>query len=226
MDEHRWTEVDRYIEDLLAAPDPVLDEVLSACEAAGLPPHNVSPAQGKLLMLLAQLCGARRILEIGTLGGYSAIWLARALPPDGKLVTLEADPRHAATARANIARAGLAARVELHLGPALDSLPRLAAEGAGPFDLVFIDADKPNNPAYLDWAIRLARPGTLIVADNVVRGGAVIDAASTDPSVQGIRRFNERLAAEPRLSATAIQTVGCKGYDGFALALVTADPRG
>ena len=169
---------------------------------------------------LARISGARRILEIGTLGGTSTIWLARALPADGRLVTLEADPTHAAVARANIAAAGLAGRVELRQGPALQLLPGIAADGLGPFDLVFIDADKPNNPHYLDWALRLARPGTVILADNVVRDGAVLDAAGTDARVQGVRRFAEMLAAEPRLAATAMQTVGAKGWDGFVLAVV------
>jgi predicted O-methyltransferase YrrM len=165
--------------------------------------------------------GARRILEIGTLGGYSTIWLARALPPDGRLISLEADPRHAEVARANIARAGLAEVVEVQVGIALETLPLLAAEGGEPFDFAFIDADKENNTEYFAWALRLSRPGSLIVVDNVVRGGNVIDAASRNPDIQAVRRFNDHLAAEPRVSATAIQTVGSKGYDGFALALVT-----
>jgi len=223
MTQERWTAVDQYIGDLLLPPDPELDAALQASVAAGLPQINVSPAQGKLLQLLAQLQGARAILEIGTLAGYSTIWLARALPPGGRLVTLEAEPKHAEVARANIARAGLAAVVDLRLGPALETLPRLAAEGQGPFDLIFIDADKQSTAEYFGWALRLARRGSLIVVDNVVRNGAVVDADSTDPGIQGIRRFNEVLAAERRVSATAIQTVGSKGYDGFALALVTAD---
>jgi predicted O-methyltransferase YrrM len=221
MHDDTWAAVDDYFNALLIPPDPALHAALAASDAAGLPPAHVAPNQGKLLYLLARLMGARAILEIGTLGGYSTIWLARALPPGGRIVTLEADPAHAAVARENLARAGLRDVVELRLGPALETLPRLAAEGRGPFDMIFLDADKPNNPAYLDWALRLARPGTLIVADNVVRGGAVLDAAG-DASVQGIRRFAARLAAEPRLSATAIQTVGGKGYDGFVLALVEA----
>ncbi|WP_341529115.1 O-methyltransferase [Nostoc sp. UHCC 0302] len=204
-------------------PDPALDAALEASATEGLPPHNVSPNQGKLLLLLAQIHRANSILEIGTLGGYSTIWLARALPTDGRLITLEADPKHAEIARANIARAGLAKVVDLRLGRALDTLPQLAAEGCGPFDLIFIDADKPSNPDYFAWALKLSRRGTLIIADNVVRNGAVIDAASSDLSVQGVRRFNELLAIEPRVSATAIQTVGSKGYDGFAIAIVTAD---
>jgi predicted O-methyltransferase YrrM len=220
----QWTAVDRYITDLFVPPDPALDAALRASAAAGLPSHNVSANQGKLLLLLARALGARTILEIGTLGGYSTIWLARALPADGHLITLEADPDHAKVARANIARADLADVVELRLGRALDTLPQLAAEGRGPFDLIFIDADKPNNPGYFAWALKLSRRGSLIIADNVVRNGAVVDAASGDPSVQGVRRFNELVAAEPRVSATTIQTVGSKGYDGFTMALVTADP--
>ncbi|NYI08312.1 O-methyltransferase [Allostreptomyces psammosilenae] len=217
----RWTEVDDYFNGLLVPPDPVLEEVLAASEAAGLPPHQVAPNQGRLLNLLARLQGARRILEIGTLGGYSTIWLARALPVGGRLVSLEADPRHAEVARANIWRADLSGVVEIRTGPALESLPRLVEEGYGSFDVVFIDADKPNNPEYLAWALRLTRPGSLIIGDNVVRGGEVVDPDSTDPGVRGVRRFTELMAAEPRLSATALQTVGAKGYDGFAIALVT-----
>jgi predicted O-methyltransferase YrrM len=224
MSQDLWTAVDGYITGLLVPADPALDAALEASAAAGLPAINVAPNQGKLLMLLAQLQGARSILEIGTLGGYSTIWLARALPAGGRLVTLEANPEYAGVARSNLARAGLAEVVEVRVGPAAESLPRLAEEGAGPFDVVFIDADKPSTPEYFGWALRLARRGTLIVVDNVVRDGAVIDAGSEDPAVQGIRRFNEMAAAEPRVSATAIQTVGSKGYDGFALALVTADP--
>ena len=223
MTQERWTAVDEYIGGLLLQPDPALDAALTDSAAAGLPPINVSPAQGKLLQLLARLQGARAILEIGTLAGYSTIWLARALPPGGRLITLEAEPKHAEVARANIARAGLSDVVELRLGPALETLPRLAAEGRGPFDLIFIDADKQSTAEYFAWALRLARRGSLIMVDNVVRNGAVADADSADPSIQGIRRFNEVLAAEGRVSATAIQTVGSKGYDGFALALVTAD---
>jgi predicted O-methyltransferase YrrM len=199
----------------------VLEAALAASSAAGLPPHDVSPLQGRFLELLARLQGARAILEIGTLGGVSTISLARALPAGGRLVTLEANAAYAGVARANIARAGLGELIEVRVGPALDTLPAIAAEGAGPFDLVFIDADKRSNPEYLEWALRLTRVGSLIVADNVVRGGAVADTAGNDPSVVGVRRFLDLVAAEPRLSATAIQTVGEKGYDGFALALVT-----
>jgi predicted O-methyltransferase YrrM len=220
MSEDQWTAVDRYLTDLFVPSDPALDTALQTSAAAGLPPINVSPNQGKLLQLLARVQGARNILEIGTLGGYSTIWLARALPAGGRLITLEAEPRYAGVARANIARAGLTDVVELRLGLALETLPQLAAEGRGPFDLIFIDADKPSIPEYFAWALKLSRRGSLII----VRKGAVIDAASDDPSVQGVRRFNELLAAERRVSATAIQTVGSKGYDGFAIALVTADP--
>ncbi|MEH1940386.1 MAG: O-methyltransferase [Nostoc sp.] len=222
MTQEQWTAVDRYFTDLLVPTDPALDAALQSSAAAGLPPHNVSPNQGKLLLLLAQIQRARSILEIGTLGGYSTIWLARALPSDGRLITLEADPKHAEVARANIAHAGLSDIVDLRLGQALTTLPQIAAEGHI-FDLIFIDADKPNNPDYFAWALKLSRRGSTIVADNVVRNGAVIDPSSSDPSVQGVRRFNQLLASEPRVSATAIQTVGSKGYDGFAIAIVTAD---
>ncbi|MDP9293942.1 MAG: O-methyltransferase [Actinomycetota bacterium] len=221
MTQERWTAVDRYVTELLVPDDPAL-ETRRASAAAGLPPHEVSPSQGKLLELLARLQGARTILEIGTLGGYSTIWLARALPADGHLITLEADTGYAEVARANLGRAGLADVVELRAGPALDTLPRLAAEGRGPFDLIFIDADKASNPEYLGWALELSRRGSLIVADNIVREGTVLDADSGDPVVRGVRRFLELLAAEPRVSATAIQTVGAKGHDGFAIALVIA----
>src|SRR6516165_4797571 len=187
MTQEQWTAVDRYLTDLLVPPDPALDAALQASAAAGLPPIHVSPNQGKLLQLLARVQGARSILEIGTLGGYSTIWLARALPAGGRLLTLEADPRHAAVARANLARAGVADVVELRPGPAQETLPQLAAEGRGPFDLIFIDADKPSYPDYLAWALRLSRRGSLIIADNVVRNGAVIDPASADSRVQGVR---------------------------------------
>ena len=221
-----WTSVDEYIASLLIPPDPVLDAAVEASQAAGLPPIAVSPPQGKLLYLLALAQQARSILEIGTLGGYSSIWLARALPPEGRLVTLEVNATHAEVARANIARAGMAAQVDVRLGPALETLPRLAAEGAGPFDLVFIDADKPGYPHYWPWALRLSRRGTLIVADNVVREGAVADASSADPNVQGVRRYLECVAAEPGVTGTVIQTVGSKGYDGLSLAVVTTDRTG
>jgi predicted O-methyltransferase YrrM len=218
MTETVWRDVDLYIADRLVPADPVLDAVLAANAAAGLPPHDVSPPQGKLLNLLARMAGARRILEIGTLGGYSTIWLARALPDGGTVVTLEADPAHAEVARENFVRAGLTDRIDLRTGRALDTLPTLA--GGPLFDLIFIDADKPSNPDYLVWSLRLSRPGTVIVADNVVREGAVADAGSDDPSVRGVRRFFNLMEAEPRLDATAIQTVGAKGYDGFAIAVV------
>jgi predicted O-methyltransferase YrrM len=220
MSQELWTSVDRYITDTLIPADPVLEAALTASTDAGLPPIAVAPNQGKWLMILAQIVGAQSILEMGTLGGYSTIWLARALPPDGSLVTLEADPKHAEVARANIALAGFADKVEVRLGKALETLPEIAAEGLSPFDFIFIDADKGNYPGYLEWALKLSRPGTLIIADNVVRDGAVIDAANPDPAVQGVRRMNEIIASEPRLSATAIQTVGSKGYDGFAIAIV------
>lgn len=223
MSEDVWTEVDRYITDLLVPADSALDGALVASDAAGLPRIAVSPAQGKQLNLLARLMGARKILEIGTLGGYSTIWLARALPADGRLITLEADPKHAEVARANFARAGLGHVIELRPGRALETLPKLIAEGSGPFDLIFIDADKENIPAYFSASLELARKGSLMIVDNVVRNGAVIDAESTDSMVQGVRAFNRILSEEPRVSATAIQTVGSKGYDGFAMVLVTAD---
>ncbi len=223
MTQAQWTAVDRYFTDLLVPADPALDAALAAAAAAGLPPINVAPNQGKLLHLLAQTCGARRILEVGTLAGYSAIWLARALPANGALITLELDPRHAAVARNNLAQAALTAQVEVRVGAALDLLPQLVAEQVTPFDLVFIDADKVNTAEYFGWALQLTRRGSLIIVDNVVRDGAVIDDTSDDASVQGVRRFNAALAAEPRVSATALQTVGSKGYDGFALALVVAD---
>ncbi|MGH2557579.1 MAG: O-methyltransferase [Thermomicrobiales bacterium] len=223
MAQDQWTAVDRYFVEMFVPPDPALNAALQASAEAGLPPHNVAPNQGKLLFLLAKIHGARSILEIGTLGGYSTIWLARALSAAGRLVTLEADPKHAGVARANIDRAGLAGVVEIRVGRAVETLPRLAAEGVGPFDLIFIDADKPSNAEYLAWSLKLSRPGTLIVADNVVRNGAVLDTTSSDLNVQGVRRFNEALANEPRLNATAVQTVGSKGYDGFAIALVTDD---
>src|SRR5579859_3734278 len=220
MDKELWAEVDQYLVEHLIPADPALESAREANAAAGLPAIDVSPVQGKLLHLLARMQRAERILEIGTLGGYSTIWLARALPPQGRLVTLEFEAKHAAVARENIARAGLASQVQIYEGAAATSLERLHAEGTAPFDLIFIDADKRNNPVYLEWSLRLSRPGALIVVDNVVRDGAVIDGKSEDADIQGVRRFFEMLAQEPRLSATAIQTVGSKGYDGFVLALV------
>ena len=213
-----WSAVDAYIADQLIEPDPVLDQALAANAAGGLPPHDVAPNQGKLLHIFALMTGARRVLEIGTLGGYSTIWLARAVADGGTVVTLEANPAHARIATANIAAANLAQVVDLRIGPALESLPQLANEP--PFDLIFIDADKPNNPFYLAWALKLSRPGTVIIGDNVVRGGAVTDPHSADASVQGVRRFFDLIKDEPRLTATALQTVGTKGWDGFVIALV------
>lgn len=224
MSQELWSSVDAYISDVLVRPDPVLEAALDASRAAGLPPINVAPNQGKFLLVLARALGARVILEIGTLGGYSSIWLARALPPGGRLITLEADARYAEVARTNIAKAGLSGVVAVRVGPAQESLPALIAERHEPFDLIFIDADKQSYPEYLTWSLELARPGSVIVADNVVRDGEVINSATGDPNVQGVRRFNEMVAAEPRLLSTAIQTVGVKGYDGFAIALVTAGP--
>jgi predicted O-methyltransferase YrrM len=217
----RFAAVDRYAADLLVPVDPALESALAASAAAGLPAHDVSPLQGRLLELLARMCGARRILEVGTLGGYSTICLARALDPGGRLVTLEIDPGRAEVARSNIAGAGLAGLVDVRVGPALETLARLSAEGGAPYDFVFLDADKQRTPDYLAWALRLTERGGVIVADNVVRGGALADAASDDPRVRGVRRFHELLAAEPRVRATTIQTVGAKGHDGFTLALVT-----
>jgi predicted O-methyltransferase YrrM len=225
MESPQWTAVDNYITDLLVPPDPLLDAILAESTTAGLPPIAVSPNLGKLLHLLARLVPARRVLEIGTLAGYSTIWLARALPEGGQVVTLEADPRHAEIARANFARAGLSQVIDLRLGRALDTLPQIAAERQPPFDLIFIDADKVNTSEYFDWALRFSRTGTLIVVDNVVRSGAVADPKTADANVQGMRRFFVRLASERRVDATAMQTVGSKGYDGLAVALVK-DPAG
>ncbi len=220
MTENNWQEVDDFIADIFIHPDPALDAALVASKEAGLPAIEVSPNQGKLLMLLVKMVSAKRILEVGTLGGYSTIWLARALPAGGKLITLEAERKHAEVARKNIANAGLARKVEVRVGPALDTLTKLEGEGAGPFDFVFLDADKRNNSAYFDRALRLSRKGTAIVADNVVRWGAITDDSSSDPSVRGVRSFMEIIAREKRVSATAVQTVGAKGHDGFALAVV------
>jgi predicted O-methyltransferase YrrM len=222
MSEKVWDAVDDFIAGHLVEDDPALQAAIEASEAAGLPSINVAPNQGKLLMLLARAIGARKILEIGTLGGYSTIWLARALLPDGRLVTLEANPDYAKVAHANIARAGLEGLVEIRVGRALDTLPSLAAEA--PFDLIFIDADKPSTPGYFQWAVRLARLGSLIVVDNVVREGAILDGASEDPNVLGMRRFFELAATDKRVSGTAIQTVGHKGHDGLAVLLITATP--
>lgn len=226
MNREQWTAVDHYIADRLVPSDDALSAALEASDSAGLPAINVSPAQGKFLMLLARIQGARNILEIGTLGGYSTIWLARALPAGGRLVTLEADAKHASVARANLERAGLAGVVEVREGPALETLPQLIAEDGDPFDLIFIDADKPNTPDYVALALKRSRPGSVIVVDNVVRGGDLIDAERMDAGIQGIRRLYDMLAADSRLTATAMQTVGGKGYDGFAIALVTGTDAG
>jgi len=220
VNQEQWNEVDRYITEKLVPSDAALVAALEANAAAGLPSIDVAPNQGKLLHLLALTKGARRILEIGTLGGYSTIWLARALPASGHLITLEVEPTHAQVARKNLERAGFSDVVEVRLGPAAESLAQLHAEGVEPFDLIFIDADKRSISVYLDWALKLARRGTLIIMDNVVREGAIVDAENTDPAVQGVRTMFDRMAAEPRLSATVIQTVGTKGYDGFAMAVV------
>ena len=217
MSQKLWTHVEEYVDGLLIPPDPILDAARKASTAAGLPEIAVSPGQGKFLHLLARMQGAKRILEIGTLGGYSSIWMARALPVDGRLVTLEFEPKHFEVAKENIARAGLSGRVDQRLGPALETLPVLASEGLGPFDFVFIDADKENCAPYFTWAVRLSRPGTVIVVDNVIRDGKVADAKTKDSRAQGIRRLNEAVAAEPRVMATTQQTVGSKGYDGFTL---------
>jgi len=219
--QQRWTAVDSFINDKLVGPDPALDGALEAGAAAGLPPIAVSPSQGKLLHLLAEAIQAHTVLEIGTLAGYSTIWLARALGPGGRLITLEANASYAEVARANIARAGLQDIVELRLGAALDTLPKLVAENPDPFDLIFIDADKQSSPDYFTFALELSHPGSLIITDNVIRDGALVDPASDDPAVEGSRRLHAMLQAEQRVSATTIQTVGSKGYDGFTLALVT-----
>ncbi len=221
MGQDQWTAIDRYITGALLPHDEALEAALAASDAAGLPAIAVAPNQGRMLELLARSIGARNILEIGTLGGYSTIWLAKALPADGRLISLEFDPRHAQVARSNIARAGFSGQVEVRVGRAIDNLPVIESEGRGPFDLVFIDADKPSNPDYFAWALKLTRPGSLIIVDNVVRAGAVADAASQDPMVLGVRRMNAMIAAEPRVLATAVQTVGSKGHDGFAMILVT-----
>ncbi|HEV2756624.1 MAG TPA: O-methyltransferase [Actinomycetota bacterium] len=220
MDTGAWSAVEDYVAALLVPRDEILDGALDASAAAGLPPHQVSAPEGKLLHLLASIRGARTILEIGTLGGYSTIWLARALPPDGRLVTLEAEPLHAEVARANLAAAGLGERVEVRAGNALGSLRELEDEGAGPFDFVFVDADKKSNPLYLEAVLRLTRPGSVVVADNVVRGGSLARGDTGDATIAGLRRFLEMIAADARLTATVVQTVGSKGHDGFLLAVV------
>jgi predicted O-methyltransferase YrrM len=229
MDQTLWSDVDDFLSSLFVGEDAALSGALQRSAAAGLPAINVSPPQGKLLYLLARMVGARRILEIGTLGGYSTIWLARALPADGKVITMEYEPKHAEVARENFEAAGLSDKIELRLGRAIETLPQLEHEAAGPFDLVFIDADKPSTPDYFEWSLKLTRPGGVIVVDNVIRRGAIVDAAAARDgsdgereNIQGVRRFLELAAAEPRVSVTAIQTVGGKGYDGFALALVVS----
>ncbi len=219
--QEQWAAVDEYVAGLLAPHDAAMEAALEASEAAGLPAIQVSPPQGKLLYLLSRSIGARTILEFGTLGAYSTIWLGRSLPEGGRLVTLEADSAFAEVARENIARAGLEGAVDLRVGPALDVLPELHSEDAGPFDITFIDADKENSPAYFAWALEHSRPGGLIVADNVVRDGSLADSESEDLKVQAQRRLHEMVAAEGRVAATTIQTVGGKGYDGFTVALVT-----
>ncbi|MCL2452897.1 MAG: O-methyltransferase [Alphaproteobacteria bacterium] len=224
MSETVWTAVDHYIDGLLIPADPALEAALDDSKNVGLPSIQVTPAQGKFLHLLARIQGARKILELGTLGGYSTIWLARSLPKDGRLITVEYEPKHAEVARHNILRASLEALVDIRISAALEALPKIIAEGAGPFDLIFIDADKKNIPAYFEFALKLSKPGSVIIVDNVVRDGKVIDAATSNPDIQGVRLFNEKLAAEPRVSATTLQTVGAKGYDGFTLALVTSAP--
>jgi len=216
MNSEQWRAVDDYLNDLVIGPDEALDAAVASVAAQGLPPIAVPPTHGKLLNLISRIHGARRVLEIGTLAGYSTIWLGRALPADGELITLEADEKHARIASANIGRAGLADRVEVRVGLALDTLPTLT----GPFDLFFIDADKQHNPEYFEWALRLSRPGSVIIVDNVVRGGGVVDAASTDPAIVGTRRLGALIAGEPRVSATMVQTVSGKSYDGFCLAVV------
>lgn len=223
MSQEPWKAVDDYLTSLFVPDDPALTAVLTESEAAGLDPISVSPMQGKLLNLLVQLKGARRILEIGTLGGYSTIWMARALPEGGKLISLELQEHHAAVARKNVERAGLGEKVEIRVGAALDSLKALEAEGAAPFDLIFIDADKENIPGYYDGAMKLSRNGTLLIVDNVIRGGAVLEVDSDDVSIQGVRRFNELVAKDSRVTTSTVQTVGSKGYDGFAMVLVKGD---
>jgi predicted O-methyltransferase YrrM len=220
MSEQLWTDVDSYIAEKLIPADPLMDAVLAANQAGGLPAIDVSAAQGRFLELLVRMTGARTILEIGTLGGYSTLWMARALPAGGRVVTLEVSPKHADVARQNFERAGLSAIIELRVGPALDSLPGIERDSLGPFDLVFIDADKPGNRGYLEWAVKLSRPGTVIVLDNVIRDGKVIRTDGADRSVEGARDGFDFIGGHPRLTATALQTVGAKGYDGFAVALV------
>jgi predicted O-methyltransferase YrrM len=222
MNQKVWEAVDQYLDKMLIPPDSTLKDALATASKAKLPAIQVSSVQGKLLHLLVHIMGARNILEIGTLGGYSTIWMARALPEGGRIITLEADPRHAEVARKNFERSGVANKVELRLGKALDTLPQVAADGRGPFDMFFIDANKSNMPEYFEWSLKLARAGSVIIADNVVREGAVLDAKSKDADIQGVRRFLGMVGKERRVSGTALQTVGTKNYDGFALVLVTS----
>jgi caffeoyl-CoA O-methyltransferase len=220
MDTNIFSSVDNYISQLLLAPDPVLANAEAAIQASGIPAISVSPNQGKFLHILARLCQAKKILEIGTLGGYSTIWMARALPENGKLITLEIEPTHAAVAQKNIDQAGLKNMVDIRIGKAIDLLPQLEANGAGPFDMIFIDADKPPYAEYFQWAVKLSRPGTLIVTDNVIREGKVLDLHNDDPMVAGARRFNQALAASKAVTSTIIQTVGSKEHDGMAISIV------
>jgi predicted O-methyltransferase YrrM len=220
VNQQLWSDVDQYFAEAMIPADPALEGALAASAEAGLPTISVAPNQGKLLHLLVRIQGARSILEIGTLGGYSTIWLARALPEDGRLITLEADPKHAEVAGRNIAAAGVADRVDLRVGPALDTLPKVDAEGLGPFDFIFVDADKASIPDYFAWALKLSRPGTVVVIDNVVRGGNVVQADSQSADVQGIRRLHEQLKTERRVDATTLQTVGSKGWDGLTIAVI------
>jgi predicted O-methyltransferase YrrM len=220
MSQDTWSAVDHYISDVLGLADDTLESAQKACDEAGLPQIAVSVPQGKLLYLLARIGGAKRILEVGTLGGYSTIWMARALPPDGKLITIEIDPKHAEVARANLDRAGFKDLAEVRVGPAIKELPKIAQENEGPFDFIFIDADKPSIPDYFAWSLKMSRAGSVIIVDNVVREGAVIDAESKDEAVRGVRRLNDMLAAEDRVTSTTIQTVGTKGYDGFTMIFV------
>ena len=222
MGQEVWEAVDKFLDKMMIPHDSALEDALAAAAAAKLPAIQVSSVQGKFLQLLARILGARNVLEIGTLGGYSTLWMARALPEGGRIITLEADPKHADVAKKNFARAGVESKVELRLGKALDTLPQVAADGLGPFDLFFIDANKSNMPEYFEWSLKLARQGSVIIADNVVREGAVLDAKSKDADIQGIRRFLEMVGKEKRVSGTALQTVSTKSYDGFALVLVNS----
>jgi predicted O-methyltransferase YrrM len=222
MTQELWTSVDDYIGEMLVRQDASLDAAVAASDAGGLPPIQVSPPQGKFLAMLVTLMGARNILEVGTLGGYSTIWMARAIPEGGKVVTIEIDQKHADVAARNFENAGVADKVELHVGNARETLPKLIEKGYGPFDLSFIDADKVSNPDYFGWALEMSHPGSVIIVDNVIRDGKVVDGSSDDPSVLGVRRLNELMAGNPRIDATALQTVGVKGYDGFSIAIVRA----